>query len=688
MKPALTALIAFPLETSEEDLLSRYALNAPIDIPEHSLAALQDLIVIRFAQAGQFVKAVKVNREFANEMARANERGRKLSGWLASQKMEERRQMLRDIMSALPSVQRRSLEAQIGDATGGFSQTSSFSGLEMSWEAVPAPKSTPSVPRSLPPAPASVGMLPPLTPTRTDEPQRVVLPNASPSTPAAAPTPIKTLNLGKGPKTPGRNARTPGRPTPGSGVPTPSFTPMQTTSAIPNYLSLTPASPFTDRSGAPSPQSSFITRVAQGGVRDLSASSTTNGNGLVNVFDSPIGATSPIPNGAITPASVGAKNAFFDPSTRQESQRGIILANVQLTPSSSKEKVGRKKHSLSEVFPPLDLNVQDREGSNEIEVKANLDMEKEEKEDADVDMEEEQVFAAANLRTSRIWTKNALASIRASASATPKKVGSPSPPVVGKRKRDEVMDMDVTDPEPHAPMRKAHEVEPKSEEEEAMDDAEQQEPEPAPMPEKISRKTSSAKPAAVSTPRRSSRISKVPSTPTLDLISPLSEGGGSTTESLPSPKMPGAFMEENEGQSQWHEIKTRSKHTRTLSGAGAGVGLPAVPEDAPLESTSPVKPPGTAGRPKKKKKLVISTAGTGKSAEPSPVELKRESDEESIGSAILPRRSTRRFMVVPGGFTSSPPRSATPQSATSTTATKKSRPAPTRTISTRSRIAQ
>ena len=691
MKPALTALIAFPLETSEEELLSRYALNAPLDIPEHSLAALQDLIVIRFAQAGQFVKAVKVNREFANEMARSNERGRKLSGWLASQKMEERRQMLRDIMSALPSVQRRSLEAQIGDAAGGFSQTSSFSGLEMSWEAVPVPKSTPSVPHSLPPAPASVGMLPPLTPTRTDEPQRVVLPNASPSTPAAAPTPIKTLNLGKGAKTPGRNARTPGRRTPGSGVPTPSFTPIQTTSAMPNYLSLTPASPFTDRSGAPSPRSSFIARVAQGGVGDLSAISGTNGNGLVNVFDSPIGASSPIPNGASTPASVGGKNAFFDPSTRQESQRGIILANVQLTPSSSKEKVGRKKHRLSEVFPPLDLNVQDREGSNEIEAKADWDTEKGENGDADVDvdMEEEQVFAAANLRSSRIWTKNALASIRASASATPKKVGSPAPSVAGKRKRDEEIEMDVTGPEPHTPMRKAPEVGPEPEEEEAaVDEAEQQEPEPTPIPEKKSRKTSNAKPAAVPTPRRSSRISKVPSTPTLDLISPISEGGGSATESLPSPRMPGAFMEENEGQPQWHEIKTRSKHTRTLSGAGTGVGLPAVPEDEPLESTSPTKPPGTAGRPKKKK-LVISTAGMGKSAEPSPVELKRESDEESMGSAILPRRrSTRRTMVVPGGFTSSPPRSATPQSATSTTATKKSRPAPTRTISTRSRIAQ
>ena len=727
MKPALTALIAFPLEPSEEGLLSRYALNAPIDIPEHSLAALQDLIVIRFAQAGQFVKAVKVNREFANEMARANERGRKLSGWLASQKMEERRQMLRDIMSALPSVQRRSLEAQIGDATGALSQTSSFSGLEMSWETVPAPKSIPSVPRALPPAPASVGMLPPPTPVRTDEPQRVVLPNASPSTPAAAPTPIKTSNLGKGAKTPGRNARTPGRPTPVSGVPTPSFTPMQITSAMPNYLNLTPASPFTDRSGAPSPQSSFIARVVQGGVRDLSANSSTNGNGLVNVFDSPIGASSPIPNGAIAPASIGGKNAFFDPSTRQESQRGIILANVQTSPASSKKRVRRKKHSLSEVFPPLDLKVPDREGSNEIEVDAYWDTEKEEKGDADVDMEEEQVFAAANLRTSRIWTKNALASIRASASATPKKVGSPSPSVAGKRKRDEEIAMDVTGPEPHAPMKKAHEVEPEPEEKEAVDEAEQQESEPTPIPEKRFRKTSSAKPAAVPTPRRSSRISKVPST--LDLISPISEGGGSTTESLPSPRMPGAFMEENEGQSQWHETKTRSKHTRTLSGADTGVGLAAVPEDAPLESTSPTKPPGvgrgeknrpdrgsnpgqphdmrgtlplsypagllegsptptpgTTGKPKKKR-LIISTAGPGKGAEPSPVELKRESDEESMSSAILPRRSTRRPMAIPGGFNSSPPRSATPQSATSTT-TKKSRPPPARTISTRSRIAK
>ena len=616
--------------------------------------------------------------------------------------------MLRDIMGALPSVQRKILEAQMGDATGSLSQASSFSGLEMSWEAVPPPKSTPSVPRSLPPAPASVGKLPPPTPIRTDEPQRVVLPIASPSTPAAAPTPIKTANLGKGARTPGRNARTPGRPTPASGVVTPSFTPVQTISATPDYLNLTLASPFTDRSGAPSPQSSFIARVGQGGVRDLSA---INGNGLVNAFDSPIGASSPTPNGAITPASVGAKNAFFDPNTRQEIQRGIILANVQLTPSSSKKKVGRKKHSLSEVFPPLDLNVPDHE---EMEKEADWDMEKEEKgdADADADMEEEQVFAAANVRTSRIWTKNALASLRASASVTPKKVGSPPPSVAGKRKRDEVIAMDVIGPESHVSMRKGHEHEPepqplyglsqeKLEAEPEEEAVKEEEAEPTPMPEKKPRRTSNAKPAAVSTPRRSSRISKVPSTlpmgatssPDLTtapfesgipILSPTSEGGRSITESLPSPRMPGAFMEENEGQSQWHEMKTRSKHTRTLSGAGAGTALPAVPEDAPLESVSPTKPPG---RPKKKK-LNIVTAGTGKSAEPSPVELKRESDEESIGSAILPRRSTRRPMAVHGGFNSSPPRSATPQSATSATATKKSRPAPTRTISTRSRVAQ
>ena len=641
---------------------------------------------------------MKLNREFANELARANESGRKRSGWFASQKMEERRQMLRDIMSALPTVQRRMLEAQMGDATGSLSQASSFNGLEMSWEAVPAPKSTPPVPRSMPPTPASVAVPPPPTPARTDEPQRVVLPNASSSTPAAAPTPIKTSNLGKGAKTPGRNARTPGRRTSISGVPTQSFTPVQTApaSVVPAFLIHTPASPFTDRSGAPSPQSSFIARTGQGGVRDLSANISINGNGLGNVFDSPIGASSPITNGANTPASVGGKNAFFDPNTRQESQRGIILANVQLSPASSKKKVERKKHSLSEVFPPLDLTALDREENGEAEIEADWDMEKEDKEDADVDMEEEQVFAAANLRTSRVLTKNALASLRASASVvsvTPKKVGSPTASVAGKRKRDEVAAMDIADPEPQAPVGKAHEPEPEPElKEEAVDEAERQEPEPTLLPERKSRKTSSAKPAGVPTPRRSTRIiSKVPST--LDPISPTSEGGGSTTESIPSPRMPGAFMDENEGQSQWPEMKTRSKHTRTLSGAGAGAGagLAPVPEDAPLKSTSPAKPPAlaTAGRPRKRKLSISSTVGTGKSAEPSPVELKRESDDdESIGSPIFPRRSTRRPMAVPGGFTSSPPRSATPQGTTSTSTTKKSRPAPARTISTRSRLAQ
>ena len=676
MKQALTALIAFPLEPSEEELLSRYALNAPLDIPERSLAALQDLIIIRFAQAGQFVKAVKLNREFANEMACANESGRRRSGWLASQKMEERRQMLRDIMSALPNVQRKMLEAQMGEATGSLSQVSSFSGLEMSWEAVPAPKSTPPVPR-LPPTPTSVANLPPPTPSRTDEAQRVVLPNAPASTPATAPTPIKTANLGKGAKAPGRTARTPGRPTPASGAPTPSFTPVQAVSAMPAYLNLTPASPFTDRSGAPSPQSSFITRVASGGVRDLSADRSINGNR--NVFDSPIGASSPVTNGTTTPASVGGKNAFFDPSAREESQRGIILANVQLTPASSKKKVERKKHSLSEVFPPLDLTTPDHEEKGEMEVDADWDVEGEEKGDVDIDMdeEEEQVFAAANLRTSRSRTRNLLASLSANASmsVTPKTVGSPAPSVAGKRKREEVVAVDVADPEPQTPVREEFEPEPEPEEEGAVEGEEQQELEPVRVSEKKPRK---AVRAAVPTPRRSSRISKVPFAP--DSISPTSDGGGSTTESFPSPKMPGAFMDETEGKSQPLPMNTRSKHTRTLSD-GVDIGLAAVPEDAPLESVSPTK---TVRRPKKKR-IAISAIGKVKSAEPSPVEPKRESDEESTGSGTLPRRSTRR---VPGGFTSSPPRSATPQSATSTTTTKKVRPASARTISTRSRLAQ
>ena len=680
MKQALTALIAFPLEPSEEELLSRYALNAPLDIPEHSLAALQDLIIIRFAQAGQFVKAVKLNREFANEMARANESGRRRSGWLASQKMEERRQMLRDIMSALPNAQRKMLETQIGDPTGSLSQVSSFSGLEMSWEAVPAPKSAPPVPR-LPPTPASVTKLPPPVPSQTDEPQRVVLPNASASIPATAPTPIKTANLGKGAKTPGRTARTPGRPTPASGAPTPLLTPMQTTSAVPAYLNMTPASPFTDRSGAPSPQSSFIARV---GLRDLSANRSINGNGFGNVFDSPIGASSPITNGTTTPASVGGKNAFFDPTTREESQRGIILANVQLTPASSKKKVGGKKHSLSEVFPPLDLTNPDREENGEMEVDANWDVEKEEKGNADVDMdeEEEQVFAAANLRVSRSRRRDLLASLSASTSmtVTPKKVGSPVPSVAGKRKREEEVAMDVADPEPQTPVREEPEPEPELEPEEegTVEGEEQQEPEPIPVSEKKSRKTVGAKLTAVPTPRRSSRISKVPFAP--DSVSPTSDGGGSTTESLPSPKMPGAFMDENDGKPQRPVVNTRPKHTRTLSDS-AGVGLAAVPEDAPLESTSPTK---TAGRPKKRR-ILIAAAGKVNSAEPSPVEPKRESDEESMGSGILPRRSTRR---VPGGFNSSPPRSATPQGTTNTTTTKKVRAVPARTISTRSRLAQ
>lgn len=595
--------------------------------------------------------------------------------------------MLRDIISALPSVQRKMLEAQIGEATSSLSQVSSFSGLEMSWEAVPAPKSTPPVPR-LPPTPASVAKPPPPTPSRTDEPQRVVLPNASASTPATAQTPIKTANLGKGAKTPGRTARTPGRPTPASAAPTPSITPVQAASAMPAYLNLTPASPFTDRSGAPSPQSSFITRVASGGVRDLSANRSINRNGFGNVFDSLLGGSSPVTNGT-TPASVGGKNAFFDPNAREESQRGIILANVQLTPASSKKKMERKKHSLSEVFPPLDLTTPDREERGEMEIDTNWEGEGEgegeEKGDADADMdeEEEQMFAAANLRTSRSRTRNLLASLSANASmtVTPKKVGSPVPSVVGKRKREDEVAVDVADPETQTPIREELGPEPEPEEKgevEGEEERELEEQERKAFQEVMKpRKISSAKPAVVPTPRRSSRISKAPFAS--DPVSPTSDGGGSTTESLPSPKMPGAFMDENEEKPRRPAVNTRSKHTRTLSDS-AGVGLAVVPENAPLESVSPTK---TAGKPKRKR-IVIPTTGKLRSADPSPLEPKRESDEESVGSGILPRRSTRR---VPGGFTSSPPRSVTPTTPTTTTA-KKLRPAPARTISTRSRLAQ
>ncbi|KZT03770.1 uncharacterized protein LAESUDRAFT_761621 [Laetiporus sulphureus 93-53] len=158
----LKQLAEFPLEKLEQDILHSYATEPPSDLPLASIPAIQDLVVLRLVQAGEFAAAVKLDRQLSSHSALYPSEANKIA-------VAERRKIMDEIMAALPASERQLLEIELeqlalGKGTGmsGPVLTTSWkeriandSELSMSWESAGASRSVappPSAPLHREPA--------------------------------------------------------------------------------------------------------------------------------------------------------------------------------------------------------------------------------------------------------------------------------------------------------------------------------------------------------------------------------------------------------------------------------------------------------------------------------------------------------------------------------------------------------
>ncbi|CCL99586.1 uncharacterized protein FIBRA_01604 [Fibroporia radiculosa] len=140
----LKQLLAFPLSGYEEELLHSYAIEPPSHLPPSSVPVVQDLVCLRLVQAGRYAAAVKLERQLS---ARVTQK----AGDKYHKAAQERRQMVDDIMAAMPVAERQLLEVELeelarGKGTGRPSLSMSWSAkvnsnlnLDASWESVRAP---------------------------------------------------------------------------------------------------------------------------------------------------------------------------------------------------------------------------------------------------------------------------------------------------------------------------------------------------------------------------------------------------------------------------------------------------------------------------------------------------------------------------------------------------------------------
>ncbi|KAH9039212.1 nuclear pore complex assembly-domain-containing protein [Lactarius hengduanensis] len=132
----LKQLISFPLSTFEQSLLHDFALDPPISFPASSIPVLQDLVCVRLIQSGQYVGALKLDRQYASTQR----------GTQAPQFADRRRKMIEDVIAALPSIERLEIEERLRaipqhkpEAPPKPAQTKAPADLSMSWEEIPLP---------------------------------------------------------------------------------------------------------------------------------------------------------------------------------------------------------------------------------------------------------------------------------------------------------------------------------------------------------------------------------------------------------------------------------------------------------------------------------------------------------------------------------------------------------------------
>lgn len=132
----LKQLISFPLSSFEQSLLHDFALDPPISFPKLSIPVLQDLVCVRLIQCGQYVEALKLDREYASIQR----------GTQSPQAADRRRKMIEDVIAALPSIERLEIEERVRaipqhkpEALPKPAQTKAPADLSMSWEEIPLP---------------------------------------------------------------------------------------------------------------------------------------------------------------------------------------------------------------------------------------------------------------------------------------------------------------------------------------------------------------------------------------------------------------------------------------------------------------------------------------------------------------------------------------------------------------------
>ncbi|KAI9065304.1 hypothetical protein FKP32DRAFT_1590781 [Trametes sanguinea] len=106
----LKHLLAFPFSPFEQSLIHAYALDPPSHVPASSVPVIQDLICVRLVQSGQHAAAIKLDRQFSS-MPRGGDRGQKIA--------QERRQMMDELMAAMPSAERYLLELELENFSQG-----------------------------------------------------------------------------------------------------------------------------------------------------------------------------------------------------------------------------------------------------------------------------------------------------------------------------------------------------------------------------------------------------------------------------------------------------------------------------------------------------------------------------------------------------------------------------------------
>ncbi|KAG1745198.1 nuclear pore complex assembly-domain-containing protein [Suillus lakei] len=141
----LAQLVAFPLSPPEQSLLHAYALKPPHDIPAASIAIVQDLVCVRLVQSGEYVAAIKLDRQLSAVGSAGTE---------VVKAGRERKKIMDDILGNMTFVERMLLESLLNQPStlppASTPQAAKpappkprapLGDLSMSWEEIPSASS-------------------------------------------------------------------------------------------------------------------------------------------------------------------------------------------------------------------------------------------------------------------------------------------------------------------------------------------------------------------------------------------------------------------------------------------------------------------------------------------------------------------------------------------------------------------